>query len=41
MDDLSSYLFLHTTSGQTITLSILRGGKQMTVKVTTGILPAQ
>jgi S1-C subfamily serine protease len=41
MDDLSAYLFLHTTAGQSVTLSILRGGKQMTVKVTTGILPAQ
>jgi serine protease Do len=39
MDDLSSYLFLHTTAGQSITLTILRGGKTMTLKVTTGILP--
>ncbi len=41
MDDLSAYLFLNTTAGQSVTLSILRGGKPMTVKVTTGILPAQ
>jgi 2-alkenal reductase len=41
MDDLSSYLFLNTTAGQSVTLSILRGGNLMTVKVTTGIMPAQ
>jgi S1-C subfamily serine protease len=34
-------LFLNTTAGQSVTLSILRGGNLMTVKVTTGIMPAQ
>jgi serine protease Do len=41
MDDLSSYLFLHTTAGQSVTLTILRNGKSMTLKLTTGILPVQ
>lgn len=38
-DDLGSYLFVHTTSGQTVTLTVLRQGKSTTVKVTTGVLP--
>jgi len=41
MDELSSYLFLHATAGQSVTLTILRAGKSMMLKVTTGILPAQ
>jgi S1-C subfamily serine protease len=41
MDDLSSYLFLHTTAGQTINLTVIRGGKQITVSLTTGIMPVQ
>ena len=41
MDDLSSYLFLSTKAGQSVTLTILRQGKQMTLNVTTGTIPAQ
>jgi serine protease Do len=41
MDDLSSYLFLNTTAGQSVKLTILRQGKEMTLNVTTGILPVQ
>jgi S1-C subfamily serine protease len=39
--DLGSYLFLHTDAGQAVTLTILRGGKTLTVQVTTGIAPQQ
>ena len=38
-NDLGSYLFVHTEAGQTVTLTVLRGGKTTTVKVTTGVLP--
>ncbi len=40
-NDLASYLFLHADAGQAVTLTILRGGKTMTVQVTTGIAPQQ
>ena len=33
-DDLSSYLFNNTTAGQTVQLTILRGGAEQTVEVT-------
>lgn len=39
--DLGTYLFLHTTPGQTVTLTVLRQGKSTSVKVTTGVLPIQ
>jgi S1-C subfamily serine protease len=39
-NDLGSYLFVHTEAGQTVTLTLLRGSKTTTVKVTTGVLPA-
>ncbi len=39
-EDLSSYLTNNTQVGQTVTLTILRQGKQQTVKVTLGVLPA-
>jgi S1-C subfamily serine protease len=39
--DVGSYLFVHTTAGQTVTLTLLRGGKTTTAKVTTGVLPQQ
>jgi 2-alkenal reductase len=32
-DDLTSYLFLNTRVGQTITLTVLRNGKQQNVSV--------
>lgn len=40
-EDLSSYLINNTQAGQTVTLTILRQGKQQTVKLTLGVLPAQ
>jgi S1-C subfamily serine protease len=40
-DDLGSYLFLHTTAGQTVTLTVLRNGRTGAVKVTTGTIPQQ
>jgi serine protease Do len=40
-NDLGSYLVLHTDAGEAVTLTILRGGKSMTVQVTTGIAPQQ
>lgn len=39
-DDLLSYIFLHTQSGQKVELSILRDGKPMTVTVTLESRPA-
>ena len=41
MDDLISFLETNTKVGQTITLTILRNGKQMSVDVTLGTRPAQ
>ncbi len=38
-EDLMSYLFSQTQPGQTVTLTILRGGPQQSVKVTLGIMP--
>ena len=38
-EDLGSYLFLNAKPGETITLTILRNGKEQTVKVTLGTLP--
>ncbi len=38
-DDVISYLFSHTQAGQTITLNILRQGKEMQVKLTLGERP--
>jgi serine protease Do len=40
-DAVGSYLFLHTQPGEKVTLTILRGGKTLTVPVTVGTLPAQ
>jgi 2-alkenal reductase len=39
-DDLLSYIFLHTQSGQKVELTILRDGKPMTVTVTLASRPA-
>jgi S1-C subfamily serine protease len=39
-DDLLSYLVRHTSVGDQVTLSILRDGKPMDIKVTLGIRPA-
>ena len=41
MTDLSTYLFLHTSAGQSITLTIIRNGKTMSLPLTTGIMPVQ
>ncbi len=38
-EDLMSYLLDQTTPGQTVTLTVLRGGQQQTVKLTLGIMP--
>jgi 2-alkenal reductase len=40
-DDVISYLFSSTNPGQTITLTILRGGHQQDVQVTVAERPAQ
>jgi 2-alkenal reductase len=40
-DDLISYIFVHTNSGDTVTMTILRQGKEMKVQVTIGIFPTQ
>ena len=40
-DDLISYIFVHTNSGDTVTMTILRQGKEMKVPVTIGIFPTQ
>lgn len=37
-DDLTSYLFNNTRVGQEITLTILRGGKEQSIKLTLGVL---
>jgi S1-C subfamily serine protease len=38
-EDLTSYLLTQTQSGQTVTLTVLRGGKEQTVSVTLGVIP--
>jgi 2-alkenal reductase len=38
-DDLGSYLFMHTKPGDVVTLTVLRDGKEQTVKITLGTLP--
>jgi serine protease Do len=38
-EDLMSYLLDQTAPGQTVTLTILRGGQQQTVKLTLGTMP--
>ena len=40
-DDLISYIFVHTNSGDTVTMTILRQGKEMKVPVTIGVFPTQ
>ena len=40
-EDLSSYLINKTKAGQSVTLTLLRNGKQQTVQVTLGVLPQQ
>jgi S1-C subfamily serine protease len=40
-EDLTSYLLNNTQVGQTISLTILRGGQEMSVKLTLGVLPTQ
>ena len=40
-EDLTSYLLSQTQPGQTVTLTVLRGGQEQTVKVTLGTIPAQ
>ena len=40
-DDLSTYLFYNTEVGQTINLTILRGGKEQTVSLTLGTISLQ
>ena len=39
-DDLTAYLFMKTSVGQTVTLTILRDGKSMDVKATLAARPA-
>lgn len=39
-EDLTSYLFTKTTVGQTITLTILRAGRQQDIRVTLSARPA-
>ncbi len=38
-EDLGAYLFLDSKPGDVVTLTILRSGKEQTVKVTLGTLP--
>jgi serine protease Do len=40
-EDLASYLFDSTAAGQTVTLTVIRGGQEQTISVTLGVLPAQ
>lgn len=40
-DDLTSYLFNNTEVGQTVTLTILRDGREQTVDLTLGVVPLQ
>jgi len=37
--DLNSYLVFHTQPGQTIQLSVMRGGQQITLPLTLGTRP--
>jgi S1-C subfamily serine protease len=39
-EDLTSYLLSQTQPGQTVTLTVLRGGQEQTVKVTLGTIPS-
>ncbi len=39
-EDLTSYLLSQTQPGQTVTLTVLRGGREQTVKVTLGTIPS-
>ena len=39
-EDLTAYLLTQTQAGQTVTLTVLRGGQQQSVKVTLGVIPA-
>jgi serine protease Do len=39
-EDLTSYLLSQTEPGQTVTLTVLRGGQEETVKLTLGTIPA-
>jgi 2-alkenal reductase len=41
MDDLIAYLLGKTSVGETVTVTILRDGKQMDVEVTLGERPQQ
>jgi serine protease Do len=38
-EDLGSYLFLNTKPGDTVTLTVIRNGKEVSAKVTLGTLP--
>ena len=38
-DDLSSYIFIHTNAGETVDLTVLRGGKEVSLKLTVGTMP--
>jgi S1-C subfamily serine protease len=40
-DDLTSYLFNNTKVGQTVTLTIIRDGREQTVDLTLGVVPLQ
>jgi serine protease Do len=40
-EDLASYLFDSTTAGQTVSLTVIRGGQEQTISVTLGVLPTQ
>ena len=40
-EDLASYLFDNTAAGQTVTLTVIRGGQRQSISVTLGVLPAQ
>ena len=40
-EDLASYLFDSAAAGQTVTLTVVRGGQQQSISVTLGVLPAQ
>jgi 2-alkenal reductase len=39
-EDLTSYLLSQTQPGQTVTLTVLRGGQEQSVKVTLGTIPS-
>ena len=40
LDELNSYLFMKTAPGDTLTLTVLRQGKTLTLSVKVGVLPA-